>query len=233
LIPNPKIDFPLEQILTPIFKDFPREVAQFFFNRVKFHLENMDDYFYGVIPYRLNDLQKLFRANEQILVPEIFKWFKEENKVFHLYARNLLRQIYPNIDSEFFIQCLEEMIDDGGNKNALQVLSILRAWEGGISIHSICKSFIKRYLKDKSDKNYNFYRTELIIILTQTGVVSGEYGFSEALKVKKDEIQSWKKEKNETLRMFIADYEDYLDHYIQIHHDRADEDILLMKKGIR
>ena len=55
---------------------------------------------------------------------------------------------------------------------------------------------------------------ELFIVLSQMGVVSGEYGFVEGFKRKKEEIQSWKKDKNKVIQLFIKKYEEYLNERI-------------------
>lgn len=233
LIPVERISYPLEELLNKIFSQYPEKISQFFLKRIEFHLDNMDDFLYDPIPYKFVDFQKIIKSNETALVPDIVKWFSKDNRIYHLYGSNLLKQIFPNFDSEFLIQQLEEMIDEGGDKNAKMILAILHSWEGGISIHEVCKSFIKKFLNNPTDKNYKNYKTELMILLSQTGVVSGEYGFSEALKVKKKEMQEWKKDEDETLNLFIKDYETDLDKRIQIYRDQADEDIILMKRGIR
>ena len=90
-------------------------------------------------------------------------------------------------------------------------------------MHDVCKEFIK---KNHSNK----YEKEMFIILSQTGVVSGEYGFVEAYKAKRQEIQDWKKDKNKTILSFVKKYETYLDRRIAYERKRADEDVEMRKR---
>jgi hypothetical protein len=72
----------------------------------------------------------------------------------------------------------------------------------------------------------------MFIILSQTGVVSGEYGMRDAYVSKKQEIQSWKSIKNIAIQNFVREYEDSLDKQIVFEQKRADQDIELMKRGV-
>jgi len=62
------------------------------------------------------------------------------------------------------------------------------------------------------------------------GAVSGEYGFVEGFEKKKEEIQSWGKDKNKAIQLFVKKYEDFLDIRILYEKKQADEDIELRKR---
>ncbi len=62
------------------------------------------------------------------------------------------------------------------------------------------------------------------------GVVSGEYGFVEGYKKKKEEIQGWKKGKNKAIQLFVKEYEDHLEKRILYEKKQADEVIELRKR---
>ena len=70
----------------------------------------------------------------------------------------------------------------------------------------------------------------MFIILSQTGVVSGEYGFVEAYKAKRQEIQDWKKDKNKTILSFVKKYETYLDRESHTNGNAPDEDVEMRKR---
>ena len=74
------------------------------------------------------------------------------------------------------------------------------------------------------------YHKEIFIVLSQMGVVSGEYGFVKGFEKKKEEIQSWNKDKNKDIQLFVKKYEDYLDKRILFEKKQADEDIELRKR---
>ena len=56
-------------------------------------------------------------------------------------------------------------------------------FKGEEFLHNICKELIKEYPENDD------YHKEIFIVLSQMGVVSGEYGFVEGFKKKKEEIQ--------------------------------------------
>jgi hypothetical protein len=169
---------------------------------------------------------------EEAIIPEILKWFSEKDWLYRFEASNLLSAIFPSFNDNLG-EYLLDLIKQGGKKNALLVLSILRAYKGEPFLYEVLKAFIKKFLHNQNTKFYKEYQSEIFIVLSQTGTVTGEYGFRDAYKQKKDEIQSWKKDKNSTIQGFIKDYEKYLDDMINFEGQRADEDIQLMKKGIR
>ena len=91
-------------------------------------------------------------------------------------------------------------------------------------MHSVCKNFVKR------SPHVEKFKSSLFIALSQTGVVSGEYGFVNAYKQKLEEIQSWKKDKSKAIKSFLKEYEDYLNKRIASEQKRADEDLELRKR---
>ncbi len=96
--------------------------------------------------------------------------------------------------------------------------------QGEEFLHNVCKELIKEYPKNED------YRKKIFIVLSQMGVVSGEYGFVKGFEKKKEEIQSWKKDKNKTIQLFVKEYEDYLEKRILYEKKQADEDIELRKR---
>lgn len=65
-----------------------------------------------------------------------------------------------------------------------------------------------------------------------TGVVSGEYGFVDALQKKLGSIEDWKKDRIKKVREFALEYEQFLLERIEAEKDRADEDVALRKRDV-
>ena len=86
--------------------------------------------------------------------------------------------------------------------------------------------------KYASSKKYEKIKGTLCNYLSQTGVVTGEYGFVEAYRGKKDQIQKFKNDSSITFQKFVQYYEGYLDQRIEYEQKRADEDIELQKRNI-
>ena len=73
------------------------------------------------------------------------------------------------------------------------------------------------------------------MILRNTGVVTGEFGFAEAYEQKIEEIEPWPSDENERVRNFAADYVAGLENEAKSERRRAKEEIELRKHayGVR
>ena len=221
LVPDIK-DF-VEEILTPIAEKYPQKIINFFYKRFLIHKRKKQEDHYDAIPYSLHEVNKPLSENAEIVVPEILKWFKKKDSLVHWEGSRLIEVIFP-----VFNKSLEEelikLIKSKSEKNIRIVFSILRAYKGEEFLYNVCKELIKKY-PDKEE-----YYTKIYDILSQMGVVSGEYGFVGGFKKKKEEIQSWKKDKSKAIQLFVKKYEDFLDKRIQYEKKQADEDIELRKR---
>ncbi len=233
LILDPNISNQLVENIKPITQKYPKKIIGFFFKRVTHQLKEKDCLRYSDIPSNLFKLQKQLAEQEDIIVPEILKWFAQNNLQYHNKASNLLNKIFPTFQSDFLQDKLLQLIEKGSDKNASIILSILFAYQGESFLHKISKTFVRKYLDDKNTKNYKSYRAEMFTTLSQTWIVTGEYGMSNAYIKKKEEIQEWKKDKDKTIQEFVKEYEQYLNDTIESTKQGADEDIQLMKRGLR
>ena len=100
-------------------------------------------------------------------------------------------------------------------------------YEGQVFLREVVREFVKAY-HDK--KEFHEYKRRLFNALSRTGVVTGEYGFVNAYKHKKDEIKVWQKEADTVVKEFAKEYETYLNKLIAQEQKRADEEIELMKR---
>ena len=217
----PDIKYPAEEVLTPITEKYPQKIISFFNKRLLIQKKQEDHY--DAIPYRLHQIKKPLSDNSEIIVPEILKWFKKKDYLLNWEGSRLIQAIFP-----IFNKSLEEelikLIKSKNEKDIRVVFNILRAYKGEEFLHKVCKEWVKEYPKNED------YHKKIFIILSQMGVVSGEYGFVKGFERKKEEIQNWKKDKNKAIQLFVKKYEDYLDKRIQYEKKQADEDIELRKR---
>jgi len=219
----PDIKYPAEELLALVAEKYPQKVISFFYERFLIQKKKKQEDHYDAIPYSLHELNRPLSENAEIVVPEILKWFKKKDSLLHWEGSRLVEAIFP-----VFNKSLEEelikLIRSKNKKYIRIVFNILRAYKGEEFLHNICKELIKKY-PDKEE-----YYTKIYDILSQMGVVSGEYGFVGGFKKKKEEIQSWKKDKNKIIRLFVKEYEDFLDKRILYEKKQADEVIELRKR---
>jgi Zn-finger nucleic acid-binding protein len=219
----PDIKFSAEEVLTSIAEKYPQKIISFFYKRLLIQKKKKQEDHYDAIPYRLHQIKKPLGENSEIIVPEILKWFKKKDYLLNWEGSRLMKAIFP-----VFNKSLEEelikLIKSKNEKNIRVVFNILRAYKGEEFLHNVCKELIREYPKNED------YHKKIFSVLSQIGVVWGEYGFVEGFKKKKEEIKIWKKDKNEAIQLFVKKYEDYLNKRIVYEKKQADEDIELRKR---
>ena len=219
----PNIDYHLEEILSVVAQNSPKELVSFFYERMKIQAKKKREERYDAIPFDLHKLNEPLSQNAKDVIEEILKWFKKEDWLSYWEGGHFLEAIFPAFHQELEDQLIKLLRSKNKNKAKI-VLYILRSYKGEAFLHKVCKEFIKQYPKSKK------YKQELFIILSQMGVVSGEYGFVEGYKRKKQEIQEWKKDKSKVIKKFAQEYENYLSKRIDYEKKRADEDIEIRKR---
>ena len=219
------IGYNVEIILMPIAEKYPKQVINFLQKRVLVQSKKKLDNSYDAIPFEFTEVNVPLGKKAKIVVPEILRWFSKKERILSWTGGSLLHKIFPSFN-DILEKELIKLIKTKSNKNTEVVLDILIHYEGEEFLHNVCKKLIKTY--PKNDK----YNSNLISILSQMGIVSGEYGLSEEYKKKKAEIQSWKKDKNRAIQSFVKKYEDFLDRQISFERKRADESIELRKREL-
>jgi len=223
LISVPRVDYHVETVLLPVAEKYPEKVINFFSTRVLEKTRRMNDYGYNAIPFDLHKIHKSLQTHSKVVVREIIKWYSKKDARFQWEAGHLIQAIFPTFNKELETE-LNRLIRSGKEKNARIVISILRAYKGEPFIHNACKNFITH-----SPYAEKFIHS-LFIALSQTGVVSGEYGFRDAYKLKLEEVQPWKKDRSKAIKAFISEYEKYLNQQILSEEKRAEGDIELRKR---
>jgi len=225
LIIAPRVDYHIEEILSFFAKTAPKKIINFFYDRIQIKKKKKLDTAYDSIPYDLHILGEVLSKdkNADVVISQILKWFGEKDWLYSWDAGNLFGIIFPQFDNKLESK-LFNLIDKGGESNAKIVTSILDKYEGQVFLHKVCQKFVKKYPLTKE------YKGEIFHVLSKTGLVMGEYGFVEAYKKKRGEIQSWKTEKSKKIQSFVKEYEIYLDKQIEYEQKRADEQVELMKR---
>jgi len=223
LLIAPNIDYHLEEILSAVAQNSPKELIGFFHKRIKIQAKKKREERYDAIPFDLHKLNEPLSQNAKVVIEEILKWFKKEDWLSYWEGGHLLQAIFPAFHQELEEQLIKLLRSRNKNKAKI-VLYILRSYKGETFLHNVCKEFIKQYPKSKK------YKQEMFTILSQMGVVSGEYGFVEGYKRKKQEIQDWKKDKSKVIKNFAQQYENYLSKRIDYEKKRVDEDIEIRKR---
>ena len=218
----PSIDYHLEKTLSIVAEKYPKELINFFFKRVEIQKEKDMLSNYEAIPIQLHHLDEPLNKKAKFVIEEILKWFQKD-KTYHSEGGHFLQAIFPGSHEKLEDQLIK-MIRSRNQTKGKIVLNILHSYKykNGTFLHGVCKEVIKQYPKE--------YEKDMFLVLSQTGNVSGEYGFVEHYERKKQEMQEWKKDKNPNIQNFAINYEKYLFSRITEEQRRADEDIAIEKR---
>ncbi|MFC1750357.1 helix-turn-helix domain-containing protein [Pseudomonadota bacterium] len=225
------ISHDIEDILSMLAKKNPQKVIDYFEKRITYRLKQGKETRYDAVPFSFHELKDVLSEKPDVVIPRVMKWFENKDWFYRWEGSQFIKNIFGSFNSQLE-KTLLAMIASGDNAKAEAVLMVLRAYKGEPFLHKVCKAFIKKFLRNETGENYKAHKSEMVITLSQTGVVSGEYGMRDAYKQKKLEIQSWKTDRSKTIQKFVSEYEDYLDKSIVQEKKRAEEQIELMKRSV-
>ncbi|MED4780958.1 RelA/SpoT domain-containing protein [Brevibacillus choshinensis] len=225
LIICPKIDYHLEQLLIPIANSSPKKIIDFFEKRIEVQKRKKKSFNsnYDAVPYHLNIIGHILNKGANECIAIIFSWYKKKHWLYHWEASDLFQKMFPTFGGELEAYLIR-ILPNKDITEAKIILQILKRYDGDPSIYNICKVFIEIYHEDNS------LLQEIMHVLSETGVVTGEYGFANALKQIKANINKWNKSKNPHIRKFVKDFKDHLNACITAEIKRSDEQIEEMKQ---
>ena len=212
-----------ERILRAIAATYPRIVWQFFKARVDRKEGDGTEEGYEPIPFQLPELRKSLVQHAALAVEIVRGWYSPGDRLFTYSGGRLLQDIFPVVTSEFEAQ-LVKLVQSGAEGDVDFVLSILRSYRGGSSMHTICKELIA--VLAETDKRIG----QVEIILQSTGVVSGTFGLVEAYQRKNEEMEDWLVDPRPKVRVFAEKYRRTLDRSIAAEQRRSETDYELRKR---
>ena len=216
----PAVEYHAEDILTPIANQAPQRVIQYFYDRSM--EEKVGEFEYDAIPFELHNLQIPLSQIPAEAIDLIRGWYDGDYSMFIYGGANLIKNIFPDFPKPFEDKLIE-LVLTGEEENLTFVMAILRNYRGDVSIFNVAKEIIKTLQEE------NRLLNEVVIILSSTGVVTGEFGFVEAYEQKKGEVADWLNDKSVKIRKFARYYISYLEKRIDSERKNAEEDIALRK----
>ncbi len=223
-----RIDYHFNDVLESIARKHPKKVMEFFKTRVLYkknkRAANKDYFRYDAIPYHLDDLGVELRKHPKEVLPELVSWLSDKVPLLRWETAHFFSNLYPTFEDPLSTY-LEEVVDTKDTKKIENiVLPVLREYKGQGFTHPVCKKIVKYY----ADK----YDSDLFIALSQTGVVSGEYGFVGAYQAKQAEIKPWLEDEDSKVKAFAERYTAWLEKRIRWEKKRADDDKASREAGL-
>ena len=106
----------------------------------------------------------------------------------------------------------------GGETAASFDLAVLQNYDGQPSTHVVLKEIVSLFSEDKSKMS------AVRASIDSTGVVSGELGFAEALRERKELLAEWLKDEQIPVKAFAEKHLAEMEHMINAELRRAESD---------
>jgi hypothetical protein len=195
----PKIEFQVERILFQIAPKHLALVWEFFGQRFKSRAARDDDYRYEAFPYQFHGLEKELSKDAALAVSIVRRWYGEDSNLFRFLGGRLLSAAFPNFGPEI-ANVLGELVTNGTGIDADFVLAVMENYHGEPAIHEVLKRIVAKYPNDEKKL------TGVSISFDSTGVVSGEFGYVDAIRQKKAAIEPWLTDPRPEVRVFAEKY---------------------------
>lgn len=218
-----KIDFHAEEVLIPLAERDTAQTVMFFRRRIAIEDASSEGTSYEAIPFSFHQLQNTLQQSPRLVVEMVLSWFREPIDHFQHRGGHFLKAIFPTFPKPFSDELLR-IVREGDREHLEFVLDVLRNYEGEQFLHDICKEILLHISPDDKE-----LLAELSIVLSNTGVVHGEFGFAEALEEKVTAISSWLSDPSAEVRNFADRFVHDLQRSAEVERRRAKEDIALRK----
>ena len=220
LVNKNDIGYDAEKILLQFAEKYPERIIDFFYQRVK--LRKSGSNLIDSVPHNFQLINEPLSENVKIIVPKILEWLREDDWKYKWEAGHLLNIIFPIIDDEFK-EILITLIKEKDSNKLEYIFWILDKYGGTTDVLDIVYEIIKNF------KTTNKIRNKLFSLLSQTGVVTGEYGIANAYQNKVENIKPWLLDMNSEIVEFAKGYITYLENVIKYEKARVDKELDLMK----
>jgi hypothetical protein len=223
LLVLPKIDYHAEELLSVMAARWPSEVLDLLIGRLNREVRANDwDREFEAVPFEFHKLHEPLSAIAAEAVDKIRTRFESDPDLFEFRGARLLRNIFPQSTAEFEAALLR-LIRNGEESDREFVLGVLKNYQGEAFVRRLCKEIVR-----VTDSNSSLRRS-VVIALQTTGVVSGEFGMSEAYARKREELLDWLDDPDEKVRHFAERYVADLETMSVAERRRAEEEITLRK----
>src|SRR5262249_46879638 len=195
----PKIEFQVERILCQIARKHLALIWEFFGQRLKTRATHEGEDHYEAFPYQFHGLEKELSRDVALAVSTVRRWYAEDSTVFRFLGGRLLSTAFPEFGPEI-AHALGELVTNGTSADADFVLAVMENYRGEHRTHEVLKRVVAKYPDDQNKL------TGVIISFDNTGVVSGEFGFVDAIRRKKAAMEPWLADQRPEVRTFAETY---------------------------
>ena len=212
----PKVNYQVERVFVRLAERQPEVVWDYFGARLAREVaEGEDEERFEAVPYRFHGLEKELSKDPQLAISKGLPWFARDPGLFKYRGGRLLSSAFPNCTPEF-AAVLAELVKAGGDTEAEFALGILQNYRGETSTYLVLKEIVSVF----SDDLHKMRGVRACI--DSTGVVSGELGFANAWRAKKESLTEWLADERPAVKAFAEKHIAELDLMIASEQRRAE-----------
>jgi ppGpp synthetase/RelA/SpoT-type nucleotidyltranferase len=180
-----QVDSRVERVLVRLAERQPEAVWDFFGARLARGAAGGEDgEHYEVVPFQFHGLDQELSKHPQLAIRKGLSWFARDRELFRFRGGRLLSCAFPNCPPGFTAG-LAELVKTGSDTEADFALAILQNYDGETSTYVVLKEIVSRFPDDPGKMR------GVLVSIDSTGVVSGELGFAEAWRAKKQSLTEW------------------------------------------
>lgn len=223
MIAQPDIQWREEDVLCAIAKNYPEATVDFFGQRVSYEPDNDIENRYSAIPFQFYRLPEFLSGISDAIITKTFDWFVKDESVFEYRGGKLIANVFPQM-GERVETALRPYASSADPIQRRFAAKILRSYDGEAFLHSLCMDIVAA-----STENDELLG-EINVIINETGVVSGEFGFVEAYTAKRTAMEAWLKDPRKQVKVFAKKHIALLDRMIASEQRRAESEIEQRKR---
>lgn len=198
LVMYPVIEHASEHISASIAENWPALVINFLGKRQALARTDAAPNGYAAVPFTVYQLQIPLAAVPDLLLTRARAWFDSDSLHFPYDGGRLLASVFPNLTGGL-VDRLNNLISGCVEEDLTFVLAVLSAFEGKPCIYELVRNIVAT-----QEPTSSLLKTAKSV-LSESGIVTGEFGFSELCLERKALLEPWLDDKNETVRIFATE----------------------------
>jgi hypothetical protein len=172
---------------------------------------------YEAIPYQFHQLPKILSQDVASAIRVTRDLYAPDDTLFQFRGARLLSAMFSTFPENLAHE-LSALAASGTDDDIGFILQVLRAYQGQQTIHEVVKELVARLPED--DPRLEIAET----CLRSTGMVSGEFGFVEAFRTRKTQMEIWLSDPRPQVERFAERFIRRLEQSIAAEQRRAEED---------
>lgn len=213
-----QLNYQAEHILVRLAERQPEAIWDYFGARLaRETAEDKDEERFEAVPFEFHGLEKELSKDPQLAINKGLSWFAQDRKLFQFRGGRLLSIAFPDSTPEFAAS-LAELVKAGSDTEADFALAILQNYQGETFSYIVLKEIVSLFPDDVSKMS------EVRYAIDNTGVVTGEFGFAEAWRARKESLKEWLADERPAVKAFAERHITELDRMIAAEQRRAESE---------